>query len=261
MQYKGYEFYFKDGEDVLTFPITPSELNIKIGSNNKVVSLIGGGDINILKSPALTEIEFTARFPMRQYPYAREYSGFENYWNKFKELKVKKKSFRFIVARVTPNGLSDHNTDELVALESMEIEENVNNGDDILIKFKLKQYKEYGVIKLPSSYLNSGNGATNSNGTGDSGANNNDSTSTSSTNRSDEGKGTNSTEYTVKKGDCLWTIAKYHYGDGSKYTKIYEANKTAIEEDAKKHGKASSSNGHWIWEGLKLTIPEISAKT
>ena len=68
----GYDFYFKDGSDVLTFPITPSELSIKVGSNNKVVTLINEGDINILKSPALIEVEFEARFPMRKYPYSRE---------------------------------------------------------------------------------------------------------------------------------------------------------------------------------------------
>ena len=38
---KGYEFLFEfsDG-DVLIFPITPSELTMKSGSNNKVVTLI-----------------------------------------------------------------------------------------------------------------------------------------------------------------------------------------------------------------------------
>ena len=64
----GYEFYFKDDSTLLTFPITPSELSIKVGSNNKVITLINEGDINILKSPSLVEVEFTARFPMRQYP-------------------------------------------------------------------------------------------------------------------------------------------------------------------------------------------------
>lgn len=244
MMYNGYDFYFKDGSDLLTFPITPSELTVKVGSNNKVVNLIGGGDINILKSPSLAEIEFEARFPMRQYPYAREFSSFESYWDKFKELKENKKSFRFLVARATPNGINTWDTNMLVSLESIELGESHDEGDDVLITFKLKQYREYGIIKLPESYLTKT----------DSGSN---STSTSSTNRSNDGKDTKSSVYTVKKGDCLWNIAKAAYGDASKYTKIYEANKTAIEEDAKKHGKASSSNGHWIWEGLKLTIPDI----
>ena len=37
--------------------------------------------------------------------------------------------------------------------------------------------------------------------------------------------------YSVQKGDCLWTIAKKFYGDGSKYTVIYEANRDVIGGD------------------------------
>lgn len=61
--------------------------------------------------------------------------------------------------------------------------------------------------------------------------------------------------YPVKLHDCLWSIAKKFYRDGAKYTKIYSANKSAIEKDAKKHGFSSSNNGSRIWPGLKLTIP------
>lgn len=61
--------------------------------------------------------------------------------------------------------------------------------------------------------------------------------------------------YVIKKGDTLWDLAKKKYGNGSKYTLIYEANKDAIEADAKKHGKSSSNNGYWIYPGLTITIP------
>ena len=241
MMIHGYDFYFKDGSDVLAFPITPSELTIKVGSNNKTISLINEGDINILKSPSLIEVEFEARFPMRKYPYSREVSSFETYHNKFKDLKENKKSFRFIVARTTPNGKATWDTNLLMALEEFELKESAGEGDDVIISFKLKQFKEYGVKKLPSSYLQQKP----------------TSTSTSSVARPTENKTDDSTVYTVKSGDCLWNIAKKFYGNGSKWTKIYEANKSAIEADAKKHGKKSSSNGHWIWAGLKLTIPKL----
>ena len=63
------------------------------------------------------------------------------------------------------------------------------------------------------------------------------------------------TTYKVKSGDTLYDIAKKHFGDGSRWQEIYDANKNAIEADAKSHGKTSSSNGHFIWSGLDLTLP------
>lgn len=63
--------------------------------------------------------------------------------------------------------------------------------------------------------------------------------------------------YTVVSGDTLWGISKRFYGSGAKYNIIYDANKDTIESTAKAHGKSSSDNGHWIWPGTVLTIPEV----
>lgn len=229
----GYEFYFKIGSEVLTFPITPDELTIKVGSNNKTITLVNEGDVNILKSPSLIEVEFEARFPMRKYPFSREVLPFTEYFTMFEELKEQRQHFRFIVARATPSGKRTWDTNLLVALEQFEINESADEGDDVLITFKLKQYKEYGVVKIK-------NGAATS-------------SSSSSSTQTQTAK-----TYTVKSGDCLWNIAKRFYGEGSKWTVIYDANKKVIEDTAKKYrnGKGSS-NGHWIYPGTKLTIPPL----
>lgn len=49
--------------------------------------------------------------------------------------------------------------------------------------------------------------------------------------------------YTVKKGDCLWNIAKQFYGNGSAYTKIYDANTKQI------------ANPNLIYPGQVFVIP------
>lgn len=36
--------------------------------------------------------------------------------------------------------------------------------------------------------------------------------------------------YTVKKGDSLWAIAKRYYGDGTKWPRIYDANRNKIKK-------------------------------
>ena len=249
MRTYGYDFYFKIGKYLLTFPITPGELTIKSGSNNDVVNLINGGDINILKSPSLTEIEFEARFPMRKYPYSRKVEDFQTYFDTLKKVKFEKTPFDFVVSRTDGRGISTWATNYKVALEDLEMKESANEGDDVLINFRLKQYEPYGVITLKTK-----------------------TTKTTKTSKTTEKKKTvvkttkprttkktnTNKNYTVKKGDCLWNIAKKFYGKGSYWKRIYNTNKTIIEKTAKKYGRKSSSNGHWIYPGTKLIIPGIS---
>lgn len=49
--------------------------------------------------------------------------------------------------------------------------------------------------------------------------------------------------YVVKKGDCLWNIAKKFYGSGPLWPRIYDANKKIIKDP------------HWIYPNQKFVIP------
>jgi len=235
----GYVFYFQNGSDLITLPITPGELRLSSGSKNKVVTLISEGDINILKSPSLTEIEFEARFPMRKYPFSREPLTFETYLSKFTEMKVGKKPIRFIVARQTLSGNNSWSTNMLVSLEEVEVNESANEGDDVLVSFKLKEYREYDIktIAIPTAEP--------------------DTTSTSDIPRPDDDRTSESKTHEIKSGDTLWALAKAYYGDGSKYTVIYNANAEKLNDAARQHGKDSSSNGHWIYPGTEIVIPAL----
>ena len=68
--------------------------------------------------------------------------------------------------------------------------------------------------------------------------------------------GSKTTTYTIKSGDTLYRIAQSQLGKASRYPEIYNLNKSKIEAEAKKHGKKSSDNGHWIYPGTTLTIPK-----
>jgi len=51
--------------------------------------------------------------------------------------------------------------------------------------------------------------------------------------------------YTVQSGDTLLSIAETAYGDGSKYTKIFDANTDLLEQPDR------------IFPGQKLLIPDL----
>ena len=54
-----YRMYF--GNTLM--PVAPGALKMKIKNQNETVSLVSEGELNILKSPGLTELSFTLLLP------------------------------------------------------------------------------------------------------------------------------------------------------------------------------------------------------
>lgn len=222
-----YDVYLKN----CLLPVTPEKIQTKINNNNKTVNLINEGEINILKQAGLTDIEFECEIPQVRHPYAVYKSGFKDagyFFSIFEELKTSKKPFQFIVCRKTPAGKKLLNTNIKVSMEDYKITEDAKNGFDFKVQFKLKQWREYGTKTINITIVASKPTAA----AGLSRETNNSPAPTSAQ------------SYTVVSGDCLWNIAKKFYGDGSKYTVIYDANKGVI-----------GGNPNLIYPGQVLTIP------
>ena len=216
--------------DGVPLPITPSKLDIRIGNQNKTVTLINEGEINILKSPGLIDVSFDALIPQTPYPFAIYPDGFkdvEHFLSKFEELKAEKTPFQFILSRVTPSGKLLFDTNIKVALEEWRIIEDAREGLDLTVSIKLKQYKAYGtkLVNVTTS------------------------TSASSppiasvTEPRDDSSAPKPKSYTVKAGDTLWIIAKKTLGDGSRYPEIHNLNRDKIP------------NPNVIRVGQVLTLP------
>lgn len=208
-------------------PITPEKFTLKIKNANKTMTLINDGEINFLRNPGLTDIEFDALIPAVQYPFSHYDGGFKApsfYTNHFEKLKTNKEPFQMIVVRQLPNGKMLFNTNMTVSMESYTMKEQAKDGFDLTISFKLKQYKPFQTKTVKVS-------------------NDNKATVTTQRETTNSPAPKQDTTYKVKSGDCLWNIAKSIYGDGSKYTKIYEANKDKIV------------NPNLIYPDQVLTIP------
>jgi LysM repeat protein len=236
-------YTFKIGE--LTLPYAPSELKVTIGSNNKTVELINGTEINILKNPKLTEFEFDIELPRgRQYPFANRYVSTEIFTDYFERLMVKKQKVKLVIIRPNPfygkskdsfiNVPKFEGTDKLVTLEGYTMTESAENAYDVKVSLKFKEVPEYG--SMVKRVINE---------------------QPAVVEETPKPKTEEPKTHTVVSGDCLWNIAKKYYGNSTHWGKIYDANKTVIENTAKKYGRKSSSNGHWIYPGTKLTIPAL----
>jgi len=226
-----YEFYLNK----LLLPVAPSQLKLTINNNNSTYVLIDEGQINILKKAKLSDIEFECLLPQVKYPFAVYRDGFHGakfFLDYFEKLKTERKPFQFIVARATPSGKTLFGSDITVSMEDYKVTEQAKDGFDVTVKIKLKQYRDFstktyevnvdqdkgtaaGTVEEPRPASTAGNAP-------DSGL---------------------PASYKVKKGDCLWNLAKKYYGDGSKYTVLAKAN--------------NISNPNLIYTGDTLTIPAI----
>lgn len=221
-------YYFYLGNVLL--PIPPSKLELKISNNNKTYNLINYSQINVLKNPGLSSLEFEVVLPNTKYPFAMYKNNFQNakyYLGVLENLKVNRSAFQFIVVRKFPNGKDIFNTNIKVALEEYTITDTTEEGFDTKVKIKLKQYKEYSTKKVQVTIKQYRPPAV---------------TRTVTTNNTAVAKPSGQ-NYTVKRGDCLWNIAKRFYGNGAKYTTIYNVNRSKIR------------NPNLIYPGQVLWIP------
>ena len=222
-----YYFYL----DKILLPVAPSKLQVKIKNANKTINLINDGEINIIKKPGLSEVSFDILIQHVKYPFAVYKNGYRDakyFLGEIEKLKVNMQPFQFIVSRRKPNGTVLFDTNMKVTLEEYTIKEDAGEGFDVIVTIKLKQYREYSTKTMkitikqykPIAVEVPARPATTA-----------------------PKPATTSRTYTVKRGDCLWNIAKKYYGKGNQYTKIYNANRDKIK------------NPNLIYPGQVLTIP------
>lgn len=228
-----YAFYL--GE--LPLPVAPEKITTKISGNNKTVTLINEGEINLLKAPGLTEYSFKVLLPNVRYPFAVYPDGFHPggyYLDALEELAKSCRPFRFRILRSYGAVGIDWRTDVKASLEDYSVEEDAENGPDFLVDLKLKRYRDWGTKVLVLQ----------------------DGSAVEDGSRDEEAIKKKGTEYTIQDGDTLWGIAQRFLGDGMEYHKVYLANKKVLDDEAARRGMGSEMGERWIFTGTKLVIPE-----
>jgi nucleoid-associated protein YgaU len=200
-----YSFYLGG----ILFPIAPAKVDIKTKNQNKTLTLINEGEINLLKDGGLKSITFTVMIPGRKYPFAKYLGGFlpiQYYISMLESMKKLKRPVQFIVLRNNRTLASIYNTNLTVSLEDFHIIEDAESlGEDINISISLKEYQNQtgkllkkittvgGVTKFALSKVRSSNRSI-------------------------------PKTYTVKKDDTLLLIAKKQLGDEKKWENLMKIN-------------------------------------
>lgn len=228
------EYWLKCGEDPIQLPIRPASYQITQENSHQTVNVQTRGDVTILGKKGLKTFSLESFFPAHDYPFA-DYPKDRNPWEYVKKiLSWQEKELQFIITETKVN--------KSVIIQTFTFSEEDGTGD-IKYSLSLKEYRPPKYTKPVKAVLEP--------------VKTTKKKPEKTTTRTDSKKKTKT--YTVKGNDTLWGIAKKYYGSGSYYTKLYNANKTAIEKAAKKNGlKSSSKNGvkgWYIYDGTKLVIP------
>lgn len=211
----------------LRIPVLPESINLNTAGSYREYDILNLGPTKVASGTELEELEFSSFFPGKQ---LKEFGFMRGAWQK-------PSTYDNMLTYWRKNG-----TDVKVLV----------SGTSINMTMRIEQYDSefkgaFGDVYYTLKFFLARNPVITSTTV----KKKKTSTKTSGTARSTKKTKT----YTIKKGDCLWNIAKKYYGSGAKWTTIYKANKSVIEARAKKAGKKSSNNGNLIYPGTKLTIP------
>lgn len=203
----------------IQLPVNPlDEVDFSVGTSNTRFETVALGDVTAIGPRGLVKVEIESLLTDHDYPFTVAGSmSAERYVKKIKSKMNAGRPVRFII---TGDGL-DINL--RCSIESFKYSIHHGETDEYYYTLSLMEYRSYSAKRIVFPKPD----------------------------KPQAGKQNNRPEappsggsYTVKSGDSLWAIAKKHYGDGSRWPDIYNANKGVI-----------GGNPNLIYPGQNLSIP------
>lgn len=210
------EIWLKNNEnDMLLIPVNPSSIGSEVSNNFEDIVFADGNERTVIGGKALRNYTIQSFVPHQDAYYVKKYKFFA--------------SPTYFVNKI--NGWLDNNSvllfqatetviNEKVTIRNFNWEEIAGTGGDIEYTLELKQYATISTQEKITSVVPPAKVRPSSNNK------------------------VVTKFHTVKQNESLWIIAKKYYGQGSSWSKIYEANKMVI-----------GANPNLLKPGQTLVIP------
>jgi len=204
-------------------PVTPGRITTRYRGKNQQTALLDGGEISHLRTGEGAEVAFELLLPRRPYPFARyerRFTEADVFLRRLLGLRRDRRPFRFICARFSRDRLL-FDTNLRVSLEDLEVKECAEDGDDLVVRLTLREYRAYSAVKIVTDRHR---------------------VVIEGPAREIDNRPVYAT-HTVVRGDTLWGIARQHLGAGRRWPEIFELNRDQIR------------NPNLIFPGQVLRLP------
>ncbi len=188
-----------DGENQkLRFPVHPERINLKQGSSNQSVDIVGLGEVTVMQEKPEAEVSWSSFFPNSPFPGMQvdALTWPEEIKAKIKAWMGSKKPAHLIVTGTKIN--------LYVTIEQFDCSEDGGAIGDLNYNIRFKEYRQPTIRQVKVD------------------------TATETATVSDAKERTDNTvtpgTYTIVKGDCLYNIAKKQLGDPGKWPEIAKLN-------------------------------------
>ena len=208
----------------MIFPVLPEEVRISYPAKNDTVYVYGVGDVTIKKHPGAFTISFSSFFPAE----VCQGSVGETHLSSVKTPKKRKEFLEKVMQIDAPAKFIFTGNPYNISIPcTIDFEITERGGDTHAIYFTITitEYKKVSVRKIRVKKKKKKG-------------------KVSKKSKRVSGK-LQSIKHVIKKEDCLFNIAREHYGSGSRYMEIYQANKKII-----------GSNPNRLPVGKVLTLPK-----
>lgn len=204
------------GKEII-IPVLPSKLKVTSAGDNDTDTVLGLGEVLILRQKRLRTVSWDSFCPAHSAPYAP--GVITPPLELIRAIQTARDALQPVRLLITG---TDLDINVRMGIESFDYEERSGELGDLYYFIKLSEWKDYSPRRIVLQEKKP---------------------TAKDPSRAGQPNGMPKT-YTVVKGDCLWYIAKRFYGKGGEWPKIYSANKAII-----------GGNPNLIYPGQVFTIP------